>query len=100
METRFVDRAALQHREDEVARELFVEVVDDALAGAGGDGLGLETVELLLLADVGAVADDFGFVGLLDPFDDDRGVETSRIRDDNFHFPSFSDRFFGEKITV
>jgi len=80
-----VDGSALKHGEDEIPGELFIEVIDDALAGAGGDGFGLETVEFFLLPHVGAVADDFRVVGFLDPLDDDRGVQTAGVSDDYFH---------------
>ena len=81
-----VDRSALKHREDEVPGELLVQVVDDALAGAGGDGFRLQTVEFLLLPDVGAVADDLRVISLLDPLDDHRGIQTAGVCHDNFHF--------------
>ena len=66
----FINGFTLQHGEDVITGELFIEVINDALAGTGGDSLGFETVKFLLLTDIGAVADNFGIVGLFDPLHD------------------------------
>jgi hypothetical protein len=55
----FIDRARLDHREDEIACEFFSQIVDVAFARAGAERLCIEAVELLLLAHIGAEGDDF-----------------------------------------
>ena len=72
-----VDGVGLHHREDEIAGEFFGEVFHVALGRAGVDALLLDSGCFFGLADVGAIADDLGVVGFLDPFHDDGGVETS-----------------------
>src|SRR5271166_2143218 len=42
-------------------------------------------MKLLLLPDVGAERYDLGIICLLDPFQDDRRIKSSRISDDDFH---------------
>ena len=81
----FVDRVGLHHREDEVAGELFIQVLDVAFGRSGADRLGFNAVELLLLADVGAEADHLGIVLFFDPLDDHGGVKSAGIGDDYFH---------------
>ena len=82
----FVNRIRLHHREDEIAGELFGQVLHIALRGAGADRFFLDAVQLLLLADVGAEADDLGIVLLFDPLDDHGGVKPAGISDDYLHF--------------
>ena len=80
-----VDRAGLDHREDEVARELLLQVGDVALGRAGAFGLGFQALEFLLLADVGAEGDDLGVILFLEPGEDDGGIESARISENNLH---------------
>ncbi len=63
-----------------VADELLAEVLDDALAGAGPERLPLDRLVVVALAHVAAEGDDLGpAVVLLEPGDDDRGVEPARV---------------------
>ena len=80
-----VNRAGLEHRENEIAREFLAQIVDVALARAGAQRLGFEAVEFLLLADVGAKGDDLRGVGFLQPGEQDGGIEPPGISDDDFH---------------
>ena len=80
-----VNGVGLHHREDEVAGEFLGEVFHVALGRAGVDALLFDSGRLFGLSDVGAVTDDFGVVGLLDPFHDDGGVKTSGVSDYDFH---------------
>src|SRR5690606_19684085 len=73
-----------------VLRELGAHVIDDALAGAVAEGFGFEAVEFFLLAHVGGVADHFAVVLLLKPFEDDGGVESTGIGENDFHGVFFS----------
>ena len=79
-----VNRPGAQHRENEVLDEFVAQVLDVTLVGARRDGLGLHPIELLALANVGGNADDPGSrVMLLEPGNNDRGIETPRIGEDN-----------------
>ncbi len=51
----FVDGVGAEHREDEVAHELFAQVVDEDVLGLDAElqGLGAGGLELLALAEVG-----------------------------------------------
>jgi len=81
----FVDGVGLEHREDVVAGELFLLVVDVALRRAGAEGFGFEAVEFVALSAVGAVGDDLSVVFFLEPKEEDGGIEPSGIGDDDFH---------------
>ena len=80
----FVDGASLHHREDEVAGEFGLKVVDVKLGGAGLHGLLLKALELVFLADVGAERDHLGVVLVLDPGKEDGGVEATGVGQDDF----------------
>ena len=41
-------------------------------------------LQLLALAEIGGEGDDLALVGLLQPFEDDAGVEAARIGEDDF----------------
>jgi hypothetical protein len=62
-----VNRSRLEHRENEVARELLAQIVDVALARAGAQRLVFEAVEFLLLADIRAKGDNLRGIGFLQP---------------------------------
>ncbi len=81
----FVERAGLDHGEDEVARELLAQIVHLAAGRPGRERLGFEAVEFLALADIGAKGDHLRLVGFLEPAEDDRRVQAARIRDNDFH---------------
>ena len=80
-----VKRVGADHREDEVAREFLGQVVDVALGRAGLERLLVEALEFLFLADVGAERDDLRVIFFLQPRQNDGGVQTSRVSDDNLH---------------
>lgn len=48
--------------------------------------LGVQALQLLRLADVGAKSDDLGAVGLLEPPQNDRRVQSTRVRQYDLHF--------------
>ena len=75
----FVNGSRLDHRVDEVGGELFLQIVDVDLGGTGFLGLGVEALQFVVLADVGAESDDFGVVGFLDPGEKDGGVEAAGV---------------------
>ncbi len=82
----FVERVGAEHREDVVAHELLAQVLDeDALVpDAEQPRLVARGPKLLALAEVGREGDDLAAVGLLQPFQDDRGVEPARIGEHHF----------------
>ena len=80
-----VERPGLDHREDEIARELLAQIIDLAAARAGPERLRLQAVEFLRLAHIRAKRDHLRLVRFLQPTEDDRRVQPARIRDDDFH---------------
>ena len=81
----FIDGIRAHHRIDEVAREFLNQVEGMVPRGARAAGLGGETLQFLLLADVRGKGDDLRVVGLLQPFENDRGIEPARVCEDDFH---------------
>ena len=81
----FVNRAGLDHWKNEIARELFLEIVDVTFGSAGAQRFLFQTLEFFLLTNVRAERDDFGLIIFLEPAENDRRVEPARIREDNFH---------------
>ena len=72
-------------RDDDLVAHLVGEVGDDELARAGLDGLFLQTVELVALADVGRDGDDLRIVVIfLQPGNDDGRIETARVGQNDF----------------
>ena len=79
-----VDGARAQQGEQEVLRELVAQVEEVELGGARGHRLLLEARQVLVLPHVRADADDLGsLVVLLEPGDDDGGVQSPRVREDD-----------------
>ena len=74
-----VDRSRAQHRKDVVTDERFAEIDRVGLAGAGGERLLSRLFDLFSLADVGGESDDLCPVARLEPVQDYRGVEPTRI---------------------
>ena len=81
----FVNRAGLNHRVDEVAREFLLQIGDVNFGRAGFLRLRFEAAQFLLLPDVRAEGDHLGVVGFLEPRKQHRGVEAARICQNNFH---------------
>jgi len=90
----FIDGIGTEHREDEVADEFFAHVVDvDVLRlDAGLQRLGAGRLKLFTLTEVGREGDNFALVHILQPLEDDRGIQTARIGQHYFldvaHFSS------------
>ena len=83
----FVDRVGAEHREDEVAHELLADVLNvDVLDGDTHlKRLGPSGFDLFSLPKVGGEGDDLCVVGLLQPTQDDGGVETTAVGEYNLH---------------
>jgi hypothetical protein len=77
----FVERIGAHHREDIVADELLLEIVDEDMFGLDPHqlGLGARRLELLALPQVGGEGHDFALVRRLKPLQDDAGVEPAGV---------------------
>ena len=80
----FVEGIGAKHRKHEVAHELFAQVFDIDLFHAEFFGLGACGFELFTLTDIGGEGDDLAAVGVLQPFEDYRGVEAAGIGENYF----------------
>ena len=80
-----VQRVGAHHREHVVADEFLAQVVDEDVLGLDAHQLrlGARRLEFLALAEIGGEGDDLAIVGLLQPFEDDAGVEAARIGEDH-----------------
>ncbi len=89
-----VDRVGAKHRKHVVAHELLAQVLDEDVfrLDAEQHGLGARGLELLALPEVGRERHDLCAVSLLQPFQDDRGVEPARIGEHDFFHVGFSHR--------
>ena len=82
-----IDGIGAEHREDEIADEFLALVLDVDFLDAQHLGLLAGGLQFAALAQVGGEGHDFGAIFGLQPFEDDRGVETARIGEDDFlHF--------------
>ena len=71
--------------DDDVVHHLVGQVGHDQLAGAGLEGLLLQTFQLGALTHIAGDGDDLGItVVFLQPGNDDRGVQTAGIGEDHF----------------
>ncbi len=78
-----VDCVGSERREDEIPGEFLPQVVDIDFAGAGPDRLSLQTGELLFLADIRGEGDDLTLVGLDEPLDNHRRVQSPRVSEND-----------------
>ena len=72
-----------EHRKDEIADEFLPDILDVDLADAQHLGLAPRRLQLLALAEIGGEGHDLAAIGLLQPFQDDRGVEAAGIGEHN-----------------
>jgi hypothetical protein len=79
-----VERIGPEHREDEVAHEFLAQVLDVDLLDAQHLGLLARRLQFLPLAEIGGEGHDLAAILRLEPFQDDRGVETAGIGEDDF----------------
>jgi hypothetical protein len=78
-----INRIGPEHGVTEVLRELVTEIRDDAFGRARGLGLGVESLQLFALTHVRAPGDDLAVVLLLEPGENDGGIETTAVREDD-----------------
>ena len=74
-----VNRVGPEHGEHVVAHEGLAQILDADVAHAERLRLGARGLQLLSLADVGSKGDHLAAVGLLQPAQDDRGVEPAGV---------------------
>jgi hypothetical protein len=74
-----VDSVGAEHREHVVAHEFLAEILHIDLADAQHLGLAAGRLQLLALAEIGGECDHLAAIGLLQPFEDDRGIEPAGI---------------------
>jgi hypothetical protein len=82
----FVDRIGAEHRKHEIAHEFFAQIIDVDVfrLDAQLDRLGTCRLEFFALPEIGGEGDDFAFVDVLQPFQDDRGIQPARIGKHHF----------------
>jgi hypothetical protein len=80
-----VDRVGAEHRKHEIAHELLAQIVDVDLLDASRLRLGAGGLELLALTDVGGEGHDLAAIGVLQPLENDRGIQAAGIREHDFH---------------
>ena len=80
-----VQRSCLHHGKDKITGKFLSQIVHLTVGRSRGERLGFEAVEFLRLTHIGAEGDDLRAVGFLEPVEDDGGIQSTRIRDDDFH---------------
>src|SRR5947207_14355681 len=81
----FVERAGLKHRENKIACEFLLKILDDTFRSASLQRLLLKSGELFFLTNVRAESDDLRLIIFFEPAKDDRRVESAGICQDNLH---------------
>ena len=81
----FVKRVGAHHREDVIADEFLAQVVDEDMLGLHPHQLGLvpRRSQLLALPKIGGEGHHLAPIGLLQPFQDDAGVEAAGKGEDD-----------------
>ena len=79
----FVDRVCFHRGPNVIAHKLFAQVLNVEFRCASGFRLFVEPVHLCALANVSAVTNDFAFVGLFQPAEHDRRVESAGVGQNN-----------------
>ena len=80
----FIDRVRPEHGKNEVAHEFFAHILDEDLRRTHHLGLPAGRFQLFALAQVGGEGDNLAAIFGLQPFQDDRGVETAGIGENDF----------------
>ncbi len=75
----FIDGVGAEHREDEIAHEFFAHILNENFLDTQHFGLLACWFKFFALAEIGGKGDDFCVKLSLQPFQDDRGIETARI---------------------
>ena len=82
----FIYGVGAEHREHEIAHEFLAHIVDENVfrLDAHLQRLGARRFQFLALADVGGEGDDFALIGVLQPFQDHRGIQPAGIGEYGF----------------
>ena len=77
----FIQRIGAEHGEDEIADEFLTQVIHENIfrLDAQQQSLVARRAQFLTLAKIGGKGDDFAFIGGLQPFQDDAGIQPARI---------------------
>ena len=78
-----VDGIGPEHRKDVVTRELLAQVLDVDLFHAHGLGLCTRRRDFLALSDIRGEGDDLALIGILEPFQNDRSIQSARVGEDD-----------------
>ena len=79
-----IERVGAEHREDIVAHKFFAQIFDENLLDAQHLSFRARRFNLFTLADIGGEGYNFGIVLILQPAQNDRGVEPARIGENDF----------------
>ena len=80
----FIQGVCAKHRHDEVAHEFLAQILDIDFLDAEHLGFGAGRLQFLALAQIGGEGDHLAVIGLLQPFQNDRGVQAAGIGEDDF----------------
>ena len=75
----FINGIGAEHGEHEVPHELLAQVLDADILDAEHFGLLARRLQLFALAQIGGEGHHLAIIRLLQPFQDDRGVQPARI---------------------
>ena len=83
-----VHRVGAKHREHEVTHEFFAQVVDENIAGLDAhlDGFGACGCDFFALTDIGGEGHHFAVIHILQPLQDDRGIQPAGISEHDFFY--------------
>ena len=81
-----IEGVGAEHREHIVAHELLAQILDEDVGRLDAEHQRLlaRGLKLVALAEIGGERHHLGAVGLLQPLEDDRGVEAARVGEDHF----------------
>ena len=82
----FINSVGAEHRENVVADEFLAQVLDENVLGLDAEHQSFvaRRLKFLALAEIGGERHDFGVIGFLQPFQNDRRIEAARIGEDDF----------------
>ena len=77
----FIQRIGAEHWEDEIADEFFAQIIHEDIfwLDAEQQSLVARRSKLLTLAEIGGEGDNLAFIGGLQPFQDDTGIQAAGI---------------------
>ena len=79
-----IHRIGAEHREDEILHEGLAQILDENLLDAEQLRLGAGRLQLLALAEVGGEGHHLAMVGVLQPAQNDRGIQPAGVGEDDF----------------